>query len=85
MRPSRSRLSSPRARLWTPTNALSLARLPTDLEWDPYIPKLGGTGGPGKAALVQVCDADTILLVHVAKMSRASFSLCAPASTVRDC
>ncbi|GAA5916905.1 hypothetical protein JCM8208_005480 [Rhodotorula glutinis] len=41
-----------------------------DLEWDPYVPKLGGNGGPGKAALVQVCDADTILLVHVARMSR---------------
>ncbi|GAA6003774.1 uncharacterized protein JCM10292_003370 [Rhodotorula paludigena] len=41
-----------------------------DLEWDPYVPRKGGLGGPGKAALVQVCDASTILLVHVAKMPR---------------
>ncbi|BGP40197.1 hypothetical protein JCM10449v2_004155 [Rhodotorula kratochvilovae] len=41
-----------------------------DLEWDPYVPRAGGMGGQGKAALVQVCDESTILLVHVARMSR---------------
>lgn len=48
-----------------------VAHEPADLEWDPYVPRLGGQGGPGKAALVQVCSDETILLVHVAKMSRA--------------
>jgi hypothetical protein len=43
-----------------------------DLEW-PFTSKSVGGVKEGKVALVQLCDADIILLIHVSKMKRASF------------
>lgn len=40
-----------------------------DLEWEPSRMR----GKENKTALVQVCDADTILLVHVSRMKRECF------------
>jgi len=40
-----------------------------DLEW-PFTPDKIGGGKEGKVALVQLCDAEIILLVHVNKMYR---------------
>lgn len=43
-----------------------------DLEW-PFTLKRVGGAKEGKVALVQLCDADIILLIHVSKMKRACF------------
>ena len=43
-----------------------------DLEW-PFTSKRIGGAKEGKVALVQLCDADIILLIHVSKMKRAYF------------
>jgi hypothetical protein len=43
-----------------------------DLEW-PFISKRIGGAKEGKVALVQLCDADIILLIHVSKMKRVYF------------
>ncbi|KAH9968063.1 ribonuclease H-like domain-containing protein [Russula dissimulans] len=40
-----------------------------DLEW-PFTPNRFGGGKEGKVALVQLCDVDIILLIHVSKMKR---------------
>jgi hypothetical protein len=40
-----------------------------DLEW-PYTPSRIGGAKEGKVALVQLCDADIILLIQVSKMNR---------------
>jgi hypothetical protein len=42
-----------------------------DLEW-PFISKRVGGCEEGKVALVQLCDADIILLIQVSKMKSAS-------------
>lgn len=43
-----------------------------DLEW-PFTSKRIGGVKEGKVALVQLCDADIILLIHISKMKRAYF------------
>jgi len=45
-----------------------------DLEWPFALKRIGGVK-EGKVALVQLCDADIILLIHVSKMKRAYFFL----------
>ncbi|GAA5886028.1 hypothetical protein JCM6882_004239 [Rhodosporidiobolus microsporus] len=41
-----------------------------DLEWNPYVRGKNGQVTQGKTALVQVCDASTVLLVQVSRMPR---------------
>ena len=43
-----------------------------DLEWPITFKRIGGVK-EGKVALVQLCDADIILLIHVSKMKREYF------------
>jgi hypothetical protein len=43
-----------------------------DLEWPFTLKRVGGVK-EGKVALVQLCDADIILLIHVSKMKRTYF------------
>jgi hypothetical protein len=45
-----------------------------DLEWPLTLKRIGGVK-EGKVALVQLCDADIILLIHVSKMKRVYFLL----------
>jgi len=42
-----------------------------DLEW-PFTQNRFGGGEEGKVALVQLCDVDIILLIHVSKMKSTS-------------